>query len=159
MFSWANKWKHASCGRNKKSVELVQKNLAELHCKFFMQHQNNKTSSAVKKNIICQQVFLKRNCVMSAEKYQSSYFTIDVGWKISVGASSRPMSAIEFSIQSLNEICMMSVRKCSIGVMRWCFLFNLDRSSFLADVDWHFFQSISVKNNFLSRRANVFMAE
>ena len=72
---------------------------------------------------------------MSAEKYQS-------------GATSRPMSGIEFSIQSLNEICMMSERKCSIGVMRWCFFFNLDRSSFLADVDCQFFQSISVKNIF-----------
>ena len=48
----------------------------------------------------------------------------NVCWKISVGAISRPMSAIDFSIQSLNEICMMSVRKCSIGVIRWCFFFR-----------------------------------
>ena len=35
-----------------------------------------------------------------------------------VAAISLPMSAIEFSIQSVNEVCMMSVRKCSIGVIR-----------------------------------------
>jgi len=51
MFSWPNKWEHASFGRNKTSVELAQKNLADLHCTFFMQHQNKKTSSAVKKTL------------------------------------------------------------------------------------------------------------
>ena len=60
--------------------ELVQKNLADLHCTFFMQHQNKKSSSAVKKNIIGQRAFLKRNCEMSTEKYQSDYFTTDVGY-------------------------------------------------------------------------------
>ena len=61
MFSWPNKWEHASFGRNKMSVEVAQKNLTDLHCKFFMQHQNKKTSSAVKENIIGQRAFLKRN--------------------------------------------------------------------------------------------------
>ncbi len=61
MFSWPNKWEHASFGRNKTSVELAQKNLADLHCTFFMQHQNKKTSSAVKKNIIGQRAILKKN--------------------------------------------------------------------------------------------------
>jgi len=70
MFSWQNNWKHASFGRNQTSVELAQKNLADLHCKFFMQNQNKKTSSAVK-NIFCQRPFSKKNCVMSVEKYQS----------------------------------------------------------------------------------------
>ena len=49
MFSWPNNWEHASFCRNQTSVELAQKNLAELHCKFFMEHQNKKTSSTVKK--------------------------------------------------------------------------------------------------------------
>ncbi len=49
MFSWPNKWENASFGRNEKSVGLAQKNLADLHFKFFMQHQNKKTSSAVEK--------------------------------------------------------------------------------------------------------------
>ena len=89
MFSGPNKGEHASFGRNKTSVELNQKNLTDQHCTFFMQHQNKKTSSAVKKYIICQRAFLKRNCAMSAEKYQSSYFTTSTGiffnqyrWKI-----------------------------------------------------------------------------
>ena len=51
MFSWLNKWEHASFGRNKMSVELEQKNLADLHWTFFMQHQKKKTSSATQKNL------------------------------------------------------------------------------------------------------------
>ena len=51
MFSWPNKWEHTSFGRNKTSVELAQKTLADLHCKFFMQHQNTKTSTSVKKTL------------------------------------------------------------------------------------------------------------
>ena len=70
-FSLPNKWEHASFGRNKMSVELAQKNQADLHCKLFMQHQHTKTSSAVKKNIIGQRAFLKKNYAMSAEKCQS----------------------------------------------------------------------------------------
>ena len=49
------------------------------------------------------------------------------------------MSAIVFSIQSLNNIWKVSIRKCSIGVIRWFSFLNLDRSSFLADVGLHFF--------------------
>ena len=49
MFSWPNKWENVSFGRNKTSVGLAQKNLADLHCIFFMQHQNKKTSSTVTK--------------------------------------------------------------------------------------------------------------
>jgi len=65
MFSWPNNWAHASFGRNKTSVELAQKNLADLHCKFFMQHQNKKTSSAVKTHCLPASVFKKnlRNVV------------------------------------------------------------------------------------------------
>ena len=74
MFSWPNKWEHASFGQNKTSVELAQKNQTDLHRKFFMQHQNHKTSSTVKKTIICQRAFLNKNCTMSAEKYQSGLF-------------------------------------------------------------------------------------
>ena len=79
MFSWPTKWEHASVDRNITSVELERKNLADLHCKLFMQHQHTKTSSAVKKNIIGQRAFLKRNCAMSTEKYPSRYFTTDDG--------------------------------------------------------------------------------
>ena len=41
-----------------------------------------------------------------------------VGGKVSVAALQRPMSEIVFSFQSLNNIWMTSVRKCSIGVIR-----------------------------------------
>ena len=59
MFSRTNK--HASFGRNKTSVELAQKNLADLHSTFFMQHQNKKTSSAVeKKHYMPASVFKKK---------------------------------------------------------------------------------------------------
>ena len=79
MFSWPNKWEHASFGRIKPLVELAQKNLANLHCKFFMQHQNKKTSSIVKKTFSASERFLNKNCAMWAEKHQSPYFTTDVG--------------------------------------------------------------------------------
>ena len=80
MFSWPNKWEHASFGRNKTSVELAQKNLADLHCKFFMQHQNKKTSSAVKKNIIGQRAFLKKIAQCRLKNISRGYFTTDVGY-------------------------------------------------------------------------------
>ena len=80
MFSWPHKCEYASFGRNKTSVKLAQKNLADLHCTFFMQHQHKKISSAVKTNIIGQRAYLKKNCAMSAEKYQLGYFTTDVGY-------------------------------------------------------------------------------
>ena len=57
MFSWPNKWEHASFGPNKRSVDLAHKNLADLHCKFFMQHQNKKTYSAVKKTLSASERF------------------------------------------------------------------------------------------------------
>ena len=57
MFSWLNKWEHASFGRNKTSVELAQKTLADLNCKFFMQHQNTKTSIAVKRTLSASECF------------------------------------------------------------------------------------------------------
>ena len=75
MFSWPNKWEHASFGRNETSVELARKNLADLHCKFFMQRRNKKTSPAVGKNIMGSERYFKiKNCAMSAEKYQSGPF-------------------------------------------------------------------------------------
>ena len=79
MLSWPNKWEHASCGRNKTSVELALKNLTDLHCKFIMQHQNKKSFSTVKKPLSASESF-KKNCAMSAEKYQSGLFTTVVGY-------------------------------------------------------------------------------
>jgi len=54
------------------------------------------------------------------KKYYRSTFVKklrNVGWKISFAALQRPMSAIVFSIQFLNNILLMSHRKCSIGVI------------------------------------------
>ena len=42
----------------------------------------------------------------------------NVSLKISIAALQRPMSAIVFSIQCLNNIWMMSIRKCSTVVIR-----------------------------------------
>jgi len=64
MFSRPNKWEYASFGRNKTSVVLARKNLADLHCKYFMQHKNKKTSSAAKKKktLSANERFKKKLC-------------------------------------------------------------------------------------------------
>ena len=81
MFSWPNKREVASFGRNKTSVELAQKNLADLHCKFFMQHQNKKTSCAVKKNHYTTASVLKKKIAQRRLKIISrGFFTTDVGY-------------------------------------------------------------------------------
>ena len=146
MFSWPNKWEHASFGPNKRSVELAQRNLADLHCKFFMQHQNKKISSPVKKNLYRPASIIKKKL-------------LNVCWKISVGATSRPMSAIEFSIQSVNKFAWCRLGKVRSASSCEASFLDLDRSCFLADVDCHFFRSISVNNIFLPWWANVFLIE
>ena len=80
MFSWPNKWEHASFGRNKTSVELAQKNLADLHCTLFMQHLNKKTSSAVKKNFVSQQAFFKKIAQCQLKNINRAYFTTVVSY-------------------------------------------------------------------------------
>ena len=80
MFSWPNKWEHASFSRNKTSVELAQKILADLHCKFFMQHQNKKTSSAVKEQLSTGESFSKKIAQCRLKNISQSYFTTNVGY-------------------------------------------------------------------------------
>jgi len=75
MFSWPNKWEHANFGRNKTSVELAQKYLADLHCKFFMQHQNKKTSSAVRKHYLPVSVFKKKIAQCQLKNISRAYLT------------------------------------------------------------------------------------
>jgi len=41
----------------KRRLSSQKKNLADLHFKFFMQHQNKKTSSAVKKTLSARESF------------------------------------------------------------------------------------------------------
>jgi len=146
MFSWPNKWEHACFGRNKTSVDIAQKNLADLHCKFFMQHQNKKTSSTVKKTIICQREFFKKRCSMSAEKYQSGL----------LHDRCRLMSFLFNPWMKFAWCQLGNVRSATSGDASFL---DLDRSSFLAEIDCHFFRSWSVNNIFLPRWANVFPAE
>ena len=80
MFSSPNKWEHASFGRNKTSVELAQKNLADLHCTFFMQHQKEKTSSAVKKTFSASKRFKKEIAQCRLKNISRGYFMTDVGY-------------------------------------------------------------------------------
>ena len=69
------------------------------------------------------------------------------------------MLAVVLSIQSLNNIWMMSNRKCSIGVIRWCFFFQ-PRSSILPRRRRLAFFSISIgESSFFPRWANVSVAE
>ena len=87
------------------------------------------------KNIICQRGFFNKNCAMSAEKYQSGLFHdrcqllsflfnpwITIGWCRLGNVRSAPSGEASF--------------------------LDLDRSSFLADADCHFFRSISVNHAF-----------
>ena len=80
MFSWPNKSEHARFCRNKTSVELTQENQTDLHGKFFMQHQKVKTSSTVKKTIICQRAFLKQIAQCRLKNIRRGYFTTVVGY-------------------------------------------------------------------------------
>ena len=80
MFSLPNKCEYASFGRNKTSVELAQKNLADLHCKFFMQHQNKKTSSTVKEPLSTGESFSKKIAQCLLKNINRGYFTTDDGY-------------------------------------------------------------------------------
>ena len=65
-----------------------------------------------------------KKATSTVKKYYRPEFVkklMNVGRKISVAALHWPMSAIVLSIKSLNIMWIMSIRKCSIGVIRWCF--------------------------------------
>ena len=136
MFSWQSKWEHAGVGRKTTSVELARKNLADLHCKFFMQHRNKKTSPAVRKIITGQRAFfLKKNCTMSAEKYQSGPFH-DLCRLLSFLVN----PWMKFAWCKLGNVWSASSGDASF--------LDLDRSSLHVDVSYPFFRSISVNNVF-----------
>ena len=80
MFSRPNKWEHASFGRNKRSVELARKNLGDLYCKIFMQHENKKTSSTVKEPLSAGESFSKKIAQCLLKNIRRGYFTTDVGY-------------------------------------------------------------------------------
>ena len=83
----------------------------------------------------------------------------NVSWNISVAALQRPMSTIVFSIQSFNNIWMMSIRKCSIGVIGWYFFFKPRSIIFPGRRQLAFFRSVSVNHRFEPSLANVFLAK
>ena len=80
MFSWPNNWEHASFGRNQTSVELAHKNLADLHFQFLIQHQNKKTSTAVKKTLSVSERFQIKIVQFRLKSISRGYFTTDVGY-------------------------------------------------------------------------------
>ena len=136
MFSWPNEWEHASFGRNETSVELAQKNLAYLHCKFFMQHRNKKNSPAVRKRLWASERFFKlKNCAMSAEKYQSGPFH----------DRCRLLSFVFNPWMKFAWCRSGNVWSAASGDTSFL---DLDRSSLDADVSYHFFRSIFVKDVF-----------
>jgi len=89
---------------------------------------------------------LKKNCAMSAEKYQSRLFRDRC--QLLFLLFNRWM---KFAWWRLGNVPSASSGETSF--------LELDWSSFLADVDCHFFRPISVNNIFLPRWANVFLAE
>ena len=58
-------------GRNTTSVELARKTLADLHCKFF---GNTEQKNFLYRKQILSASVCKKNCAMSAEKYQSGLY-------------------------------------------------------------------------------------
>ena len=144
-FSWPNKWEHASFGPNKRSVELAQKNLADLHCKFFMQHQNKKTSSTVKEPLSAGESFSKK--IAQCRLKNISRLFHDRCRLLSF----QFIPWTKFALYQLGKVWSASCCEASF--------LDLDQSCFLADVNCHFFRSISVNNIFLPWWGNVFLAE
>ena len=69
MFSFPKKkWIYSGVGRNTTSVELVRKNLADLHWKYYRRHQEQ--NFLYRKKILPASV-CEKDCAMSAEQYQS----------------------------------------------------------------------------------------
>jgi len=80
MFSWPNIWEHASFDRNKTSVELAQKILADVHCKFFYATPKQENLLCHKKNMICQLEFFKKIAQCWLKNISRGYFMTDVGY-------------------------------------------------------------------------------
>ena len=124
MFSFPSKRKHAGVGRNTASVELARKNLADLHWKFYRRHPKQQ-NILYRKEILTASV-CKRNCAMSAEKYQSRLFNYRCR-----------LLFFLFNPWIIFGWCLLgNVRSASSDDASFL---DPDRSSFLADVDCHFF--------------------
>ena len=88
----------------------------------------------------------KRNSTMSTEKYQSGLFN---DWCQVFFFNSIP----KLYLDDVDEEMFDRRRQVILSI------FDMDRSSFLADIDYNFFLSLSVNNVFLPSQANVFLAE
>ena len=144
MLSLQSKWKHRGVGWNKTSVELARKNLADLHWKFYRRHPKQQ-NILYRKEILTASV-CKRNCAMSAEKYQSRLFNYRCR-----------LLFFLFNPWIIFGWCLSgNVRSASSGDASFL---NLDRLTFLADVGLNFLRSVSVNHVFLPRLANVFLAK
>jgi len=146
MFSWPNKCEYASFGRNKTSVELVQKKPSRHTLYIFYATPKQENFQCRKKKHYRPANFFKK-------------ILRNVGWKISVGLLHDRCRLLSFRFNPLMKYAWCrqgNVRSASCGDAS---ILDLDRSSFLADVDCQFFRSILTKNIFLPRWANVFLAE
>jgi len=143
MFLLPSKWKHVVVGRTTASVEVERKNIADVDCKFLRQHRTKKIFYL--KKILSANV-CKRNCAMSAEKYQLGLYTdqcrqlyflcnpwIIFGW------------------------CLIgNVRSASSGDASFL---NLHRWSFLIQRQLAFFPISIGESSFFPRWANTVVAE
>ena len=107
---------------------------------------NNKTSFTVKKYYRPTFVKKKKKHLLNVGRKTAvgGYLTTDVGYCF-------------FSFQSLNNIWMTSIRKCSIGVIRWCFFSKPRSVIFPGRRRLEFFSISTVNHVFLPRLANVFL--
>ena len=104
----------------------------------------NKIESSTVKKIVSASV-CKKNCAMSAEKYQPRLYN-----------GRYRLLYLLFNPGIIFGIC---IRKCSIGVIRWCFIFKLRLVIFPGRRRLTFFPSVSVNHVLLPRLANVFLAK
>jgi len=129
------------------SVELARTNKADLHCKFYRRHRTTKLPIPYK---ILSVSVRKWNSTMSIDKYQSGLFNDQC-----------PLLFFLFNPRIIFGRCLLgNVRSASSSDS--CFLV-LDRSSFLTNIDYHFFINIG-EESFLvevgqcfSSRVNEYM--
>ena len=112
--------------------------------KIFTETPNKKASSTEKKILLA--CVCNKNSAMSAEKYQSRLYN----------GRCRLLDFL-FNPGIIFGCCLLgNFRSASSGDASFL---NLNRSSFLADVGYYFFRSVSVNHVFLPRLANIFLAK
>jgi len=143
MFSWPNKWEHASFGPNKRSVDLAQKNLDDLRCKYFMQHQKQENF-----------LYRKKKPLSASESFSKKL--LNVCWKNQSGLFHDRCRLLSFQFNPWTKFAWYQLGKVRSASSCEASILDLDRSCFLADVDCHLFRSISVNNIFFFREGLMF---